>query len=235
MPLTKALGGSGGGGGSGTLTTVKDEGTNLSAAVTSLDFVGAGVTATNVGTAVTVTIPGASTPAEVLIAETVVGVGGVASVSFTSIAATYRDLRLVVRGRGTKAATLTTITMRVNNDSTAIYDYQRFELNNNTTSNAGFVAQSSWQIGYLPAANAAAGVASFADVRLFDYRGTAFHKHMSAANGVKFSTGAPGAGDLALDRFAGFWRSTSAINRVDVFCDTGNFAESSVVSLYGIL
>jgi len=44
-------------GGSGTLTTVKDEGSNLSTAVVSLDFVGAGVTATGT-TAVTVTIPG---------------------------------------------------------------------------------------------------------------------------------------------------------------------------------
>ena len=38
--------------------TVKDEGSTLTTAATSLDFVGAGVTATNVGGAVTVTIPG---------------------------------------------------------------------------------------------------------------------------------------------------------------------------------
>lgn len=38
--------------------TVKDEGTNLTTALSSLDFVGAGVTATNTGGAVTVTIPG---------------------------------------------------------------------------------------------------------------------------------------------------------------------------------
>lgn len=60
MALTKALGGSGGGGGgSGTLTTVKDEGSTLTTAATSIDFVGAGVTATGT-TAVTVTIPGQS-------------------------------------------------------------------------------------------------------------------------------------------------------------------------------
>src|SRR5688500_5297990 len=56
MALTKTLGGGGGGGGSA--LTVKDEGSTLSAAVTSIDFVGAGVTATGT-TAVTVTIPGA--------------------------------------------------------------------------------------------------------------------------------------------------------------------------------
>ena len=37
--------------------TIKDEGSNLTTAVASIDFVGAGVTATNTGNAVTVTIP----------------------------------------------------------------------------------------------------------------------------------------------------------------------------------
>lgn len=40
--------------------TVKDEGVNLTTAATSIDFVGAGVTATNTSGAVTVTIPGGS-------------------------------------------------------------------------------------------------------------------------------------------------------------------------------
>lgn len=42
----------------GSAITVKDEGSDLTTALTSLDFVGAGVTATNSGGAVTVTIPG---------------------------------------------------------------------------------------------------------------------------------------------------------------------------------
>jgi hypothetical protein len=45
---------------SGAALTVKDEGTNLTTAATSLDFVGAGVVATNTGGAVTVTIAGGS-------------------------------------------------------------------------------------------------------------------------------------------------------------------------------
>lgn len=44
--------------GGGSALTVKDEGTTLSTAVTSIDFVGAGVTATNTGGAVSVTIAG---------------------------------------------------------------------------------------------------------------------------------------------------------------------------------
>lgn len=46
--------------GIGTAITVKDEGSTITSGVTSFDFVGAGVTATNSSNAVTVTIPGAT-------------------------------------------------------------------------------------------------------------------------------------------------------------------------------
>jgi hypothetical protein len=54
MALTKALGGGGG----ATITT-KDEGSTLSSSVTTLDFVGAGVTASGAGATTTITIAGA--------------------------------------------------------------------------------------------------------------------------------------------------------------------------------
>jgi hypothetical protein len=44
----------------GTNLTIKDEGTTLTAAPTSINFVGSGVTATNTSNAITVTVPGAS-------------------------------------------------------------------------------------------------------------------------------------------------------------------------------
>ena len=48
----------GGGGGTGSAITAKDEGTNLTTALASLNFAGAGVTATTSGNDVTITIPG---------------------------------------------------------------------------------------------------------------------------------------------------------------------------------
>lgn len=50
-----------GGGGGGSAIAVRDEGILLTAGVTSFDFVGAGVTATAVGNAVTVTVPAGGT------------------------------------------------------------------------------------------------------------------------------------------------------------------------------
>lgn len=47
------------GGGGGTITT-KDEGSTLSSTVNTIDFVGAGITATGSGATTTVTVPGAA-------------------------------------------------------------------------------------------------------------------------------------------------------------------------------
>ena len=56
-PKTITFTSTGGGGGGGSALTIKDEGTTLNAAVTSIDFVGGGVTATANGSNVTVSIP----------------------------------------------------------------------------------------------------------------------------------------------------------------------------------
>jgi hypothetical protein len=170
-----------------------------------------------------------------LISEHIVPVGGEASVTFLSIPNTYRDLRIVVRGRGSKAAAITTLFMRVNNDSSAIYDYAKVEFGNTTAFSSGSVAQTSWHIGYLNAASSPAGVASAAEVQILDYRGTTFHKTMFAAGGANNATGAPAAANLFVDRFTGWYRSTTAIARVDVFPDSGNFNQDTIVSLYGSL
>jgi hypothetical protein len=58
MAMTRSLGGGGGGGGAA--LTVKDEGTTLTTAASSIDIVGAGIEATNVGPAVTLSVAGGS-------------------------------------------------------------------------------------------------------------------------------------------------------------------------------
>jgi hypothetical protein len=46
--------------------TIKEEGSNLTTTATSIDFVGGGITATNVGNAVTVTVPTGTTRAQAM-------------------------------------------------------------------------------------------------------------------------------------------------------------------------
>jgi hypothetical protein len=81
------------GGGGGSSITVKDEGVTLTAALTTLDFVGGAVTATNVGGVVTVTIPtvttitgNAGTATALQNARTIAGVSfnGTANIAITT-------------------------------------------------------------------------------------------------------------------------------------------------------
>jgi hypothetical protein len=65
---------SGGGGGSANIP-IYDEGNLLTSAVGSMNFVGSGVTATNVGNAVTITIPGASSGLAAVTVDTFTGTG----------------------------------------------------------------------------------------------------------------------------------------------------------------
>jgi hypothetical protein len=55
--------------GGGSSLTIKDEGSSLTTAATSIDFVGAGVTASGTGAAKTVTIPGSSGGQHILLAD----------------------------------------------------------------------------------------------------------------------------------------------------------------------
>jgi hypothetical protein len=57
-------------GGSGSALTIKDEGSSLATAATSLDFVGAGVVASGTGAAKTITIAGSTGIGEILISDT---------------------------------------------------------------------------------------------------------------------------------------------------------------------
>lgn len=170
-------------------------------------------------------------PSQVLISEQSPSATG--TVTFSSIEAIYRDLYLVIRGRGTTAATTVSVAIRLNSDSGANYDRQRVSGANATASASSTVAATDLfaLTTSLPAASATADVAGAIDVTIFDYRGTTFQKAAKAVNNVKFGTT---TADLSTSVISGYWRSTAAVTRVDVILSAGNFVSGSVVSLYGV-
>lgn len=155
---------------------------------------------------------------------------GTGVVTFNSIAATYRDLVIVVRGRGTNASTSVNVRMTFNNDTAGNYDRQRLTGNNATASAAASMAQAFIDTGDIAANSATASVASGQTIEVLDYRGTTFQKvaHSTSAHKVGTTTA-----DVVMEVRSGFWRSTSAITRVDLTLSAGNWASGSVVSLYG--
>ncbi len=156
---------------------------------------------------------------------------GVASVSFTGIPATYKDLRLVISARSSVVAVSSSINLRINNDSGANYDGAFAQIVNATQTNFTQLAQIINYIGNCPGASATANLAGRSIVNLEDYAGTTFDKggdyvsEMKRANAVA---------SFFHERGALWWRSTAAINRLDVSLGAGNFVAGSRVSLYGI-
>lgn len=167
--------------------------------------------------------------AMVLITETVT-TGSAASVTFSSIPATYRDLVVRVRGRCTASATGESLLMQVNADTNADYEFQNFYAYGGSPTYAENTGQTSWHAGDIACATATANWESSSQITIFDYRGTTFYKSFVSTFDSNMSTSASstGAGSTG-----GLWASTLAITSVVVFPASGNFVNGTVVSLYG--
>jgi hypothetical protein len=171
--------------------------------------------------------------AEVLITETALS-GTAASVPFSSIPATYRDLRIVVRGRSDAAGVNNVdLRMQFNGDTGANYD-SVFTINNNSNTffNGEIIAGTYGYMGQVSAATAPAGVPGVSEIRVYDYRGTTWNKEWQAHCATKR---AASTGNLFNFHTSGQWRSTAAITSLTVLPSAGNFIAGTVVSLYGIL
>lgn len=96
--------------GGGSAITVKDEGSTLTSALTSLDFVGAGVSASNTGGAVTVTIAGGGSGGTVTSASVVSAngfAGSVANATTTPAITLSTTISGLLKGNGTAISAAT--------------------------------------------------------------------------------------------------------------------------------
>lgn len=165
-----------------------------------------------------------------LISE-VVTTGSQASVTFSSIAATYRDLEIRVRGRCSAAGVaVVELRIRFNGDTGSNYDSEDAHWFAGGAGIGQTLGATSGFIGQIPAATAATSRVIGADVVIYDYRGTAFQKEWSGLFGATLGTGGFNVG---VGLYSGNWRSTAAINALTVFPASGAFVDGSVVSLYG--
>lgn len=153
------------------------------------------------------------------------------SVTFNSIPATYRDLLVVVRGRGDAVATFKEVRLQLNGDTGNNYSHEDIIMNNATNSSSGGDLVAQHFMGWVPAANAPTSNAGTCEARITDYADTTLHKSILSQGGVRT---AAGAANLFAVSSAGWWFNTAAVNSVKVFLDSGNFVTGSIVSLYGI-
>ncbi len=157
------------------------------------------------------------TPTYDLIASNVLG-SSAASVSFSSIPATYRDLVLVTTGLST--ATEASLRMRLNSDTGNNYN-EVWAINTDSTAYTGISAFIS--IGIVPDSGGTQG-RGLNIIQIMDYSATDKHKTVLSRAGYS----------SWVMMYAGRWASTSAVTAIELYPNADQFASGSTFHLYGI-
>ena len=146
-----------------------------------------------------------------------------ATISFTSISASYTDIRVVLAG--SHETTATTLRMQVNSDTGTNYSYTELIGDGATASSSRGTSSSRINCGN---ANFNNTQPSLITVDWFSYAGSTNKTCLVTASQDRNGSG-------SVLRTVGLWRSTSAITSVQLFPATGNFATGTTATLYGIL
>ncbi len=147
-----------------------------------------------------------------------------ATITFSSIPATYTDLKLVLVSNNSSNNQDGKLTF--NNDTAT--NYSDTHLFGDGSSASSYRETSQAYIALFSIANTGASTFSLCEVDIFSYAGSTFKTTLSATSNDK-----NGAGVAA--RTVGLYRSTSAINRLDLALTAGNYNTGTTATLYGIL
>jgi hypothetical protein len=164
------------------------------------------------------------------IATTTVGGGGAATVSFTSIPATYTHLQIrgisrsTATGTGTEASLIT-----FNSDSGTNYSYHTLRGDGSSATATGSASTTFMVFWGSVRAGDTASVFGGSVVDILDYANTNKYKTLRALGGIDTNTTVD---YIVLS--SGNWRSTSAVTGITIACGAGNFAQYSQFALYGI-
>jgi len=148
-----------------------------------------------------------------------------ATITFSSIPATYTDLRLVFIGFGTTAGS--SVFLRFNSDTAANYSSTYLQGNGGgTPTSAGNTGNASINIASV---NTVLRTTSplLCDINIFSYAGSTNKTLLSIASGDNNGNG----GTLSV---AGLWGSTTAITAVALTASGSTFAAGATATLYGI-
>lgn len=139
-----------------------------------------------------------------------------ATVTFSSISGSYRDLRLIVAGAGTGGSSLC---MKFNSDAGSNYHFVRMLGDGSTAASSTGSPRAFAYCGDFGSAQ------SNAVIDIMDYTATDKHKTVLSRSNV------PANYVFAV---ASRWANTAAITSIDVYIDSTTIAAGSVLSLYGV-
>jgi hypothetical protein len=162
------------------------------------------------------------------IATVTVGAGGASSIDFSSIPSTYTDLCIKFSGRGTVSSTVTSWLMRLNSSTTSYSSKRLYGTGSSVASNDGSGGGVYLVVSTMPASTGTASTFGNTDIYIPNYAGST-NKSVSIDD-VQENNLSTAYAELA----ASLWSNTSAITSISIFPDSGNMAQYSTATLYGI-
>jgi hypothetical protein len=164
------------------------------------------------------------------ISTVTVGAGGAASITFSSIPATYQHLQIRLLARSLDSAGTVNLTTQLNGDTGSNYSWHRVFGNGTSTGAGGSATQTNAIIGQISGATAASSIFGVASIDLLDYKETTKYKTIRSLVGFDDNNGGAGA---VVQLFSGLWQSSSATTSIALSSGTG-FAQYTHAALYGI-
>jgi hypothetical protein len=161
------------------------------------------------------------------IATVTVGNGGAATIDFSSIPSTYTDLLLSLSARGASTALYANI--KLNNSSSSIYSLRTIY----GEGTGGTASQNDSGATYF---ERFLMVSSAYTANTFS-NGTLYIPNYTDSNNKSLmfdSVNETNAGAVQMYMVAGLWASSATINQITLTPNTGNFAQYSTATLYGI-
>lgn len=154
------------------------------------------------------------------IATTTLG-SAASSITFSSIAGTYTDLRLAVYGIASSGSFLSP-GCRFNSDTGSNYSYT--SISGDGSAAASLRTTSGTNIGFNTQYSITSSIGGFLTADVFSYAGSTYKTVLTTA-----SVDQNGAG--AVERIVGLWRNTAAITTLTL---NGSFGSGTTATLYGI-
>lgn len=157
-----------------------------------------------------------------------------ATITFSSIPAYFRNLRLTLLARGDAAAQqYVNVKMRFNNDSGTNYDHEQIYGAAATAGAGEGLADTGLLLGDMPGPTVISGSVAAFTVDIPFYADATFWTATISEKTLMSQTSGGQAGQLWRKSFSGRWRNTAAVNRIDLITSAGNFIAGSSAELMG--
>ena len=156
--------------------------------------------------------------------------GSQATISFTSIASTYKHLQLRIMGRTTRTSSTQNSFIYTFNGSSTGYGYShRLYGQGSGTGSADAPNGSTYSFGCTMATDgSASNVMGVAIMDILDYANVNKYKTTRIFGGNDQN----GSGEIHLE--SGLWQNSNAISQIDLSVDSFNWAAKTTIALYGI-